>query len=171
MAAGKRSFSAALGPVVYWDASFAIPYLFEEEPYHHECCDFVARLRSEEALSVFSDFGLNEVAFWAVKGALIDEARRAGCRWIDAKRQRPELVTAALADFAPKRRELEERTLKLTIPDTVTDRAFQLMHDFALLPTDAYHLATGLENGVEAFVTLDQDFLAVDDIIVYTCLR
>jgi predicted nucleic acid-binding protein len=39
-----------------------------------------------------------------------------------------------------------------------------------LLPTDAYHIAVGLESGVKAFATLDPDFLRVDEIIVYTCL-
>ena len=44
------------------------------------------------------------------------------------------------------------------------------LHSLLLLPTDAFHIATALESKVNAFVTLDRDFLAVDGIIVYTCL-
>jgi len=65
---------------------------------------------------------------------------------------------------------LERTTLKLPISDAVMTRAFQLMEDFHLLPTDAFHIATALEANVTDFVTLDRDFLAVDGIIVYTCL-
>jgi predicted nucleic acid-binding protein len=50
-------------------------------------------------------------------------------------------------------------------------KAFQLMSDFSLLPTDTFHITTALENGVNSFVTLDEDFLSIDGIIVYTCLR
>jgi predicted nucleic acid-binding protein len=38
------------------------------------------------------------------------------------------------------------------------------------LPTDAYHIAIALEAGVNAFVTLDMDFLRVDGLVVYTCV-
>jgi predicted nucleic acid-binding protein len=58
---------------------------------------------------------------------------------------------------------------------TFADPALQLMRDFALLPTDAYHIATtliaiALDAGVTCFATLDRDFLAVDGITVYTCV-
>jgi predicted nucleic acid-binding protein len=42
------------------------------------------------------------------------------------------------------------------------------MHRYSLLPTDAYHIATALGHGVHAFASLDEDFLRVDGIIVYT---
>jgi len=44
------------------------------------------------------------------------------------------------------------------------------MRDFHLLPTDAYHIAVALDAGVNTFASLDEHFLRVDDIIVYTCL-
>lgn len=44
------------------------------------------------------------------------------------------------------------------------------MKDYALLPTDAYHIAIALDTDVNAFVSLNEDPLRVDDIIVYTCL-
>ncbi len=52
----------------------------------------------------------------------------------------------------------------------VQARAFDLMRQHALLPTDACHIAVALEAGINAFATLDEDFLRVDGIIVYTCL-
>jgi predicted nucleic acid-binding protein len=42
------------------------------------------------------------------------------------------------------------------------------MHQYSLLPTDAYHVATALDHGINAFASLDDDFLRVDGIIVYT---
>ncbi|MBM3238319.1 type II toxin-antitoxin system VapC family toxin [Candidatus Poribacteria bacterium] len=34
----------------------------------------------------------------------------------------------------------------------------------------AFHIATALAHGVTTFATLDEDFLRVDGITVYTCL-
>ncbi|MCS7193257.1 MAG: PIN domain-containing protein [Armatimonadetes bacterium] len=44
------------------------------------------------------------------------------------------------------------------------------MRRYNLLPTDAYHVAVALDAGVNSFVSLDEDLLNVDSIIVYTCL-
>ncbi|MBM3238321.1 PIN domain-containing protein [Candidatus Poribacteria bacterium] len=35
---------------------------------------------------------------------------------------------------------------------------------------DAFHIATALSRGVTTFATLDENFLKVDGITVYTCL-
>jgi predicted nucleic acid-binding protein len=44
------------------------------------------------------------------------------------------------------------------------------MQSYSILPTDAFHIATALSHGVTTFATLDEDFLRVDGITVYTCL-
>ncbi len=63
---------------------------------------------------------------------------------------------------------LDAATLQIDTPTSVRARAFQLIKNFNLLPTDAYHIVVALEAGVNAFVTLDADFLRVDG--VYTCI-
>jgi predicted nucleic acid-binding protein len=45
-----------------------------------------------------------------------------------------------------------------------------LMLKVRLLPTDAYHIAVALDAGVNAFVSLDEDFRTVDEVVVYTCV-
>jgi predicted nucleic acid-binding protein len=61
-------------------------------------------------------------------------------------------------------------TINLPTREGVKERAFQLMRDFAFLPTDAYHLAIALDAGINVFASFDEDFLRMDGIIVYTCL-
>jgi predicted nucleic acid-binding protein len=170
MPAERRCFDDVPESIVYWDSSFAIAFLNHNEAYHAECFAFQEKLKSANTLSVISDFVLDELAFWILKGQLVTEARRTGKRWQEVRRQRPDFVRLVFSQVATKRGELEAQTLRLPLPDSVTDRAFQLMHDHALLPTDAYHIATALENEVPACVTLDEDFLTVEGLIVYTCL-
>lgn len=170
MPAERRDFGAPLEELIYCDTAFAVAALSRDEPFHAESRLFFDRFGVEHSVAVFSDFVLDELAFWVLKGNLAAEARRTGQRWIDVKRQHPDLVRQTFPEIEAKRGELDAQCLKLLILDSVTDRAFQLMHDFALLPADAYHIATALESGVNAFVTLDRDFLDVDGIIVYTCL-
>jgi predicted nucleic acid-binding protein len=127
-------------------------------------------LEREDILSVSSDLVHNEVAFHALKAPLVAEARRAGLRWQEVCRRRPDLVLAAMPQVQAQRAELNRMTLFLPIPDTVQGLAFELMEAYALLPTDAYHVAIALDAGVNALVSLDEDLLRVDGLIVYTCL-
>ncbi|MBI3922297.1 MAG: type II toxin-antitoxin system VapC family toxin [Armatimonadetes bacterium] len=170
MAVERRTFDAPRPGLVYWDTSFVVASISEDEPFHEQCLAFRQRMEREGVLPVVSDFVFDELAFWTSKGALVAEAQLARVRWQDLRRQRPHVVRTAIARAAVYRAQIETEALKLVIPETVTDRAFQLMQDHALLPTDAYHVATALESGVNAFVTLDQGFLDMDGIIVYTCL-
>jgi predicted nucleic acid-binding protein len=170
MPAQRRTFHDPLESVIYWDASFAIARLHGDHDYHAECVDLARRLDTERILSIVSDLVHDELAFYTIKSALMAEARRTGQRWQEVYRQRPNLVIATMPQVQTNRAELNRMTLLLPIPETVQDRAFQLMGTYALLPTDAYHVAIALDAGVNALVSLDEDLLRVDGSIVYTCL-
>jgi len=170
MPAEQRNFLDSLEPVVYLDTSYTIAYFDVTEPFHTECDVFRQKLEKESVLSVVSDFVYNELAFHHLKSAFVTEGRRWGKSWMWVKRNLPDIFTDAMAEIQASRAELEKTTIRLPIGDTVMPHAFQLMEDFHLLPTDAFHLAVALESNVTAFVTLDRDFLAVDGIIVYTCV-
>jgi predicted nucleic acid-binding protein len=86
------------------------------------------------------------------------------------KRNRLDVIPTAVSEVEAKQMELDRMTLKISFSETITEQARQLMRSYSLLPTDAYHIAIALEAGVNAFVCLDEDFLRVDGIIVYTCL-
>jgi len=170
MSAERRNFLDRLEPVIYWDATYAIAFIDENERFHAECDVFFQHLIDASALSVLSDMVFNEVAFHRIKAALLTEGNRIGQHWMSVKRNQPNFISTVMLDVETKRRELEEATLKLLLTDHVTNRAFQLMRSYSILPTDAYHIAIALEAGINVFVSLDEDFLRVDGIIVYTCL-
>jgi predicted nucleic acid-binding protein len=159
-----------LEPLIYWDASFCISLTVETQPYHDECDAFQQRLETKGTLAVVSDFSYNELAFFLIKNALVVESRCLGKMWQQVYEDHPEFVTAIMPDVRGKTTEVEVATLQLPITEQVRGQAFVLMETYGLLPTDAYHIAVGLESGVKAFASLDQDFLRVDGIIVYTCL-
>jgi len=159
-----------LESVIYWDASFCISLTVESQPYHYECDVFQQRLEVEGTLAVVSDFSYNELAFFLIKNALTVEGRRLRKTWQQVYEDHTEFVTAIMPDVRGKMAEIEIATLQLPITEQVRERAITLMETYGLLPTDAYHIAVGLESGVKAFASLDLDFLRVDGIIVYTCL-
>lgn len=172
MSANKLNFDAKLPEIIYWDTSFVHVCLIGEstEPYYTECQNFQARLKSEGVLSVVSDFVYDETAFIWVKRELVKAGQPLRLHWLDMKDKQPNLIGQAMRDFREKKADLEALTLKLPITDKVTILAFDLMEQFDLLPTDAYHIATALSSEVTAFVTIDEDFLRVDGIEVYTTL-
>jgi predicted nucleic acid-binding protein len=170
MPAIRRNFHDILEPIVYIDSTVAIAAEDNHERFHTECKAFCQRIEPESTLLVVSDFVYNEVAFHHIKSALADEGRRQGKSWMWVKHNLPHVFDEAMINVQISRAEWEHTTLKLSITDSVMARAFQLMQDFHLLPTDAFHIATALESNVNVFATLDKDFLAVDSIIVYTCV-
>jgi predicted nucleic acid-binding protein len=171
MSANKSSFTdGALESIVYWDASYAISCLVETEQYHDECVVFQKRLKAEGILSVSSDFVYDELSFFLIRQALTKEGRKTGQHWLDVKRLQPDFISRIMPDVKVKTNELNDITLWLSTGEQVKEKAFQLMSDYSLLPTDAFHIAAALEHGVNGFVTLDEDFLRVNSIIVYTCL-
>jgi predicted nucleic acid-binding protein len=170
MPAIRRDFHDVLEPIVYLDSTVAIAAEDNHERFHAECDAFRQRIESRTILPVVSDFVYNEVAFHHIKSALTDEGRRQGKSWMWIKRNIPHIFDAAMINVQTSRAKLERMTLRLSITDSVIVRAFQLMQDFHLLPTDAFHIATALESNVNVFATLDKDFLVVDGIIVYTCV-
>ncbi len=170
MPAERRTFLSPLEPVLYLDTTYTIAYFDATERFHVECNTFAQRLETESVLPVVGDLVYNELAFHHLKSAFVAEGQQLSRSWIWVKRNMPQVFTTAMAEVKTSKTELERITLKLPISDSVMTRAFQLMEDFHLLPTDAFHIATALESNVTTFVTLDRDFLAVDGIIVYTCL-
>jgi len=167
--AERRNFHDALEPIVYLNSSFVIAHCDRGDPFHLECRDFFDRLQAEGVICVVSDFVYNEVAFYILRQALMREARRTGQRWEDVLRVAPHVFQEAMNRVETVRADLERRTIALPITENVRDLAFTLMRQYNLLPTDAYHIAVALDAGVSAFVSLDEDLLAVDGIAVYTC--
>jgi len=165
--AEKRNFHDALEPIIYLNSSFIIAHCDRGDPFHLECRDFFGRLQAEGTICVVSDFVYNEVAFYILRQALMREARRTGQRWEDVLRVAPHVFQEAMNRVEIVRADLEQRTLALPVTETARDLAFTLMRQYNLLPTDAYHVAVALDAGVSAFVSLDEDLLAVDGIVVY----
>jgi predicted nucleic acid-binding protein len=170
MPAIRRNFHDVLESIVYLDSTVAIAAEDNHERFHAECDAFRQRIESRSILSVVSDFVYNEVAFHHIKSMLADEGQRQGKSWMWVKRNAPHVFDVAMINVQTSKAEWERTTLRLSITDSVIVHAFQLMQDFHLLPTDAFHIATALESNVNVFATLDKDFLVVDGIIVYTCV-
>jgi len=170
MTAIKKSFLDELEPIIYWDASFAIAVFLDTELYHDECENFRQRLNMEDILSVVGDFVYDEVAFFLVRKSLEAEGNKTKQHWRNVKKTQPNFISVIMSDVEAVKDELNDTTLWIPSSESVKEEAFQLMNNYSILPTDAFHIATALSHGVTAFATLDADFLKVDGITVYTCL-
>ncbi|MBC8461888.1 MAG: hypothetical protein H8D67_28290, partial [Deltaproteobacteria bacterium] len=109
-------------------------------------------MENEGVVSVVSDFVYDELAFVLMKRSLVAEARRVGKRWMDVHNDHPEFLATVYPEIQAVKTDLEAATLKLTVSDAVTDKAFQLMRDFHLL-LFFYHIAVALDAGVNTFAS------------------
>lgn len=170
MNAVKRSFSDELEPLVYWDSSFAIARVEESDSWHDKCVSFAARMQKAGVVPATSELVYNELAFHIIKGRLIEEARQTGQHWTYVKRECPEVISSIMPRVESLWKELEKLSISLPLTEDVRSKASHLMREYTLLPTDAYHIAVAFDADVNAFVSLDEDFIKVDDIVVYTCV-
>jgi len=168
--AERRNFHDALEPIVYLNSSFVIALRARHDPFHRECREFFTRLQTEGIVCVVSDFVYNEVAFYILRRSLMREAIRMGQRWEDILRTVPQVFQTAMDEVENVKTELDRGAIYLPTSESAKDIAFTLMRQSNLLPTDAYHVAVALDAGVNAFVSLDEDLLNVEGIVVYTCL-
>jgi len=160
MSATKKSFTDSVeDKIIYWDASYAISFYVDTEQYHSECVAFRKRLQKVGVLSVVSDFVYDELAFFLVRQALAKEGRKTGQHWLDVKKSFPDFISKIMPSVLEKTSELNDMTLWLPTSENVKEKAFQLMSDYSLLPTDAFHIATAKEEGVLSFATLDSENL------------
>jgi predicted nucleic acid-binding protein len=183
MPAIHRTFNHPdLAGLLYCDTSYLtgvyLPSSRTYQLFHAECDAFQRCIFNElDALCVTSDWALNEVAY------LIQQEQLArDCQQFNAlhgtvltpeefRRQNPAVLAHSWDEIVRIRADIEDDCEIVAIPNTgLTEAAFNLIHDFHLRPTDAYHIATAQAYDITAFVSIDRDFLRVDGITVYTCL-
>jgi predicted nucleic acid-binding protein len=183
MAAIQRTFNHPdLAGLLYCDTSYLagiyLPTSRTYQLFHPECAAFQQRLYAEpDVLCVTSDWALNEVIYLTQQEQLSRD-----CQQYNAlhgttltletfRRQNPAVLANSYQEIMRIRADIEIGCLMIAIPDThLTDAALNLIRDFHLRPTDAYHIATALMYDITTFVSIDRDFLRVNGITVYTCL-
>lgn len=168
MAAEQRTLTDVLEPFICWDTSFVVAVFEPTERFHTPCLAFAHRCQTEACIPAVSDFVFDEFAFLLIRDGLEAIGRTTGQFWLNVHKSQPEAIATLMPTVQPRIDTLEGLTVSLPIRNAVKQSAFQLMRHYSLLPTDAYHIATALDHGVRAFASLDEDFLRVDGLIVYT---
>ncbi|MBI1927652.1 type II toxin-antitoxin system VapC family toxin [Candidatus Poribacteria bacterium] len=183
MAAIHRTFNHPdLTGLFYCDTSYLVGmYLPTSQTYqrfHPDCAAFQQRLyAAPNVLGVTSDWALNEMIY-----LIQQEHLSRDCQQYNAlhgtsltvetfRRQNPAMLAHSWNEIVLIRAHIERACEIVAIPSTgLTNAALNLIHDFHLRPTDAYHIATAQAYDITNFVSLDRDFLRVDGITLYTCL-
>ena len=183
MAAIHRMFNYPdLVGLLYCDTSYLVGmYLPDSRTYqrfHPECAAFQQRIYAEpDVLCVTSDWALNEVIYLIQREQLAHDCQQFnalhGTRLNpeEFRRRNPAVLAHSYQEIVRIRADIEIGCLMIAIPDTnLANAALDLIRDFYLHPTDAYHIATAQAYDITNFVSIDRDFLRVDGITVYTCL-
>ena len=138
------------------------------------------RIAAKKLLCYVSDLVLDEFYFYVVLSHYERELPKYPLLsdWHELYRDHPELLPNSLPQLDQFYSTVILLGILLTqpcdmpryvIPPLVIS-AKQIMVDFYMLPTDAFHIATAKALGIEAIVALDEHFHEVDGIVIYTCL-
>jgi len=164
-----RSFNDPLPPLLYWDASFIVNFVYEGGLYHRQTADFMARLDASDTISFFSTLTLDEVYFILLQVAIErDHGPRSFWRVYNAD---PVIVPHLDALDELTEEWITHPRLRIVAADPALSLdALANMRHYHLLPRDAFHLAMMRQYGITDLVTLDADFLAVPDLTLFTCV-
>lgn len=181
MPARHRDFGyTGLPDFIYWDTSFIgglyLNFLPTYRRHNHQCLAFVNRIFASDVISVTSDWCLNESVHLVIQNRLQRETNaynaqhHSNLSTEQFKQQNPSIIKDFLSEINNVRQTIEN-VCEILLPEVhVTDRAFDIINNYYIRPTDAYHIATAQSYGITSFAAIDRDFLRVDGIEVFTCL-
>ncbi len=182
MPARHRDFGYPnLPDFIYWDTSYIsalyLTFLPSYRIYNRQCLAFARRIVTSDVISVTSDWCLNESVHLVIQNRLQRETNAYNAQHHAnlsteqlLKQQNPSIIKNFLSEINNVRQTIEN-VCEIFLPEVhVTDLAFDIINNYYLRPTDAYHIATAQSYGITSFAAIDRDFLRVDGIEVFTCL-
>lgn len=122
-----------------------------------------------DTLSFVSTLALDEAIFALIR--LKVEEEHTGRGFWDVYREHPQAIRPHLGELQAlvDRLAVDPRIRLVGTEPDVLPTALGIMDSLAFLPRDALHLTTMNRCGVDAIVTTDGDFLAVDGLGLFTC--
>ncbi len=163
------SFQEPVPSKIYWDAGFIFSFTAKDSKYHQDCANFLKLLEKGEVTCVVSTLALDE-SWFIILQAKIEEDFAPKNFWHVFNKDK-EVIRAYIPD-------LERLTLNvyrqpyveiIGIEPEWSFSVLENMSSFCFLPRDSYHLQAMYANRIENLATLDEDFLVVPNINIYTC--
>jgi predicted nucleic acid-binding protein len=189
MPATTRRFSDPLGGILYLDTSVLMckVELDTNGGSPAQAIAFLEKIREmarrEEVALVCTDLVVNEMCFQIVRQKLAPEITLLQQEfktnekwWVALYRQHPEVLARCQPEIdrfyeflqAYPLLVLSARDLEGALAAQAPHLAVrELMRQFYLLPTDAYHVVYSRLAGADAIATMDPDFSRVDGLTVY----
>ena len=168
MAKRVFSFTDPLPGSIYWDANFIVYLNLRKSEFYEDCLDFYAKLELSQTTSYISTLALDESWFNILQLKIEEDFEDSFWKVYN---KNPKVIL----NYIPQLEEIEKRLRRLPFVRIVSTRAtwsryvLSVMKQYAFLPRDAYHAAAMHHLKVNNIVTLDDDFLAIPEIKIYTC--
>jgi predicted nucleic acid-binding protein len=166
MPANIFSFKSDPPKITYVDPSFFLNLFVKDSKYFEGCREFSEKLKEKKTILIVSNLGLDEI--WYVLLRLL-AMKDFGKKW-RKKLKDKEVVKNYTKEIGKYTANLMEIPNLFFVETSTyhTFHALEIMRKFGLLPRDAIHASITL-SGIENIITLDEDFVRVDEINVYTC--
>jgi predicted nucleic acid-binding protein len=170
MSAQRLDFNVSLPGSLYWDASFLVHATYPAGRYYLACYAFLERLENaQDTLSYVSTLTLDEAIFTLLRLKVAENHPKQGF-W-QLYRENPAIIQPYLQELGVLVERLSVdprvRLVGTERDDVPTAMTYMIAHDF--LPRDAMHLAVMARLGIDSLVTTDADFVAVNDLCLFTC--
>ena len=169
MAASVHSFNDPLPSRLYWDASFIVNFVYEAARYFEQCADFLGRLDEHATISYVSTLAMDEVCFVLLQLQIEEDHHPA--RFWDVYNANTSVIECYIDDLQELTEAIDAHP-RIRLIGTEPIFAFEslsYMRKWCFLPRDAYHLAAMRYHDLDSIVTLDDDFVAIPDIEIFTC--
>jgi predicted nucleic acid-binding protein len=163
------SFQDPVPSRMYWDAGFIISFASKNSKYHEDCANFLKILEKGKVTCVVSTLALDE-SWFVILQAKIEEDFAPKSFWQVFNKDK-EVIKGYIPDLERLTTNVYRQPYVeiIGIEPEWSFSVLENMSSYCFLPRDAYHLQAMYANRIENLVTLDEDFVAVPNINIYTC--
>lgn len=162
-----------LPEIIFFDTNFIFDLLVQKK---RKCVKFFDDLVMAKSIITYTPLVIQEYVHIRARAHLRKQAVLNSLRrndWGKLYKKQPELIKPAIVEATNTFNNFDKipnvHCINFDLNKAITDSACMLMQTHFLLPMDAFHIASALNEGITAFATTDKDFLRVSDIQVYFC--
>ena len=153
---------------IFIDANIFIYYATEHPRFADSCEDIIQRMEKREINGITSIFVLNEVLHKMMILEVCKKYDKTMGQAVGYLKKSPKIVST----LSNTRKNIREITniagLKIIeVPSQLFEKAVEFSWKYGLLTTDAFHVATMEQYGIEEIATFDKDFERVEFLTIW----
>ena len=170
----KKFTNIPLPEIIYFDTSFVIKVLIDEQRHFIQCREFIELLKKKQPIIVFSN--LLRMELWHTRLIIVFQnlEKERHINFANCLKKYPNAPRRFYSEISGVNKLFNEllqnfkNWAEIPVEDKIINLALELIHKYNLDSYDAVHIATMLNWGIKDIVVFDQHIEDITDLNIWT---